>query len=155
MQKLWIVYDSKFGNCKRVAEALGKLVEQDFEVHVEHAKRVKPEQVVADQPVAVFIGGPIRAGMPSFTIKGWAGNLGKALKKAGKRIPKALVFCTAAGTPQKAANLKAVLEKSGQFDKIYPDTFGILVEPLKGPIKADELPKIDAFGGPLREFLAK
>ncbi len=155
MQKVWIVYDSKYGNCQKVAGAIGKLVEKDYEVHVEHAKRVKPERVVADQPAAVLIGGPIRATMPSFTIKGWAGNLGKALQKAGKRIPKALVFCTAGSTPQNAAKLKAVLEKSGQFDQIYPETFGILVAGMQGPIKPEELPKIDAFGAPLRAFLAK
>jgi flavorubredoxin len=155
MQKLWVVYDSKWGNCKKVAEALGKLVEKDFDVHVEYAKRVKPAQVVADQPAAVFVGGPIRAAMPSFTIKGWAGSLGKALKKAGTRIPKALVFCTAGGTPENAVKLKAVLENSGQFDQIYPDTFGILVADLQGPIKPEEFPKIDAFGEPLRAFLAK
>ncbi len=154
MQKVWIVYDSKYGNCQKVAGALGKLVEKDYEVHVEHAKEVKPEQVVADQPAAVFIGGPIRAAMPSFTIKGWAGNLGKALKKACKRIPKALVFCPAGSTPQKATKLKAVLEQSGQFDQIYPDTFGILVAGMKGLIKSEELPRIDAFSAPFYAFLA-
>jgi len=155
MQKIWVVYDSKWGNCKRVAEALGKLVEQDYEVHIEHAKRVTPAQVVADQPIAVFIGGPIHAAMPSFTIKRWASKLGNTLKKQGKRIPKALVFCTAGGTPQNAAKLKVVLENSEQFDQIYPDTFGVLVAGQQGPIKPEELPKIDAFAEPLRAFLAK
>ena len=155
MQKIWIVYDSKYGNCKRVAETLAKLVEQNFEVHVGYAKRVKPEQVVTDQPEAVFIGGPIRAAMPSFTIKWWVGHLGKALEKAAKRIPKALVFGTAAATPQCIEKLKAILVKSGKIDQIYPENLGILVTGLRGPIKPEELLKLDAFGDKLREFLTK
>ncbi len=91
---VWIVYDSKYNNNKQVAEALASLFTDGNEVHVHHAKDISPKEAVESKPDIVLIGGPPRAGMISFTIKGWAQKFAHALKSNGLQLKKVGVWGT-------------------------------------------------------------
>ncbi|MEX2685006.1 MAG: flavodoxin family protein [Candidatus Sigynarchaeota archaeon] len=91
---VWIVYDSKYGNNKQIAEALAGLFKEGNEVHVHHAKDVSPKEAAESKPDILLFGGPPRAGMISFTIKGWARKFASALKSKGLQLKKAAVWGT-------------------------------------------------------------
>jgi menaquinone-dependent protoporphyrinogen IX oxidase len=92
--KIWIIYDSKFGNNKLVAETLETTLKVDNDVSVAYAKKVSPKLVLKDAPDALLFGGPLRAGMISFTIKGWATKFAKLLKKKNVRLQKVAAWGT-------------------------------------------------------------
>ncbi len=81
--KIWIVYDSKFGNNVKVAEYLKEKLGITHEVNVSYAKKISPATVVKDNPDVLLFGGPLRAGNLSYTIRKWAERFGKEAKKKG------------------------------------------------------------------------
>ncbi|MBN2150603.1 MAG: hypothetical protein JW839_04055 [Candidatus Lokiarchaeota archaeon] len=138
---VWIVYDSKYGNNKQVAEALAGLFKEGNEVHVHHAKDISPKEAAESKPDIVLIGGPPRAGMISFTIKGWAQRFARALKSKGLQAGKAGVWGTHgvndAETPAKFAwaniepKWKALLAEIPAA-KSMPGVLGINIEEKEG-----------------------
>ncbi|MBN1803487.1 MAG: flavodoxin domain-containing protein [Candidatus Lokiarchaeota archaeon] len=87
--KIAILYDSKYGNTKKIAEFLTeKIHESGNDVQLFKTKETKPSQLFTYQPVALLVGGPTHFGKPTR-------NLTKYLKKLGKLnspILKAAVF---------------------------------------------------------------
>jgi menaquinone-dependent protoporphyrinogen IX oxidase len=142
---IWIVYDSKFGNNKRVAEALANRFKEGNNVHVHFAKKISPKKVF-DAGVDVFLfGGPLRAGMISFTMKSWANKLARKLAKQQKMVKIAAVWGThARNDPETPAKFswdssklkwKALLD-TFPAEKKLPEVIGFAVNPttLKGPL---------------------
>ena len=97
MLKVWIVYDSKFGNNKRVAEYLAELFKEGNDVRVFYAKNIAPKKALEEGIDVLLFGGPLRAGNISFTIKGWANSLANQLKKRHSQIKIAAVWGSHAG----------------------------------------------------------
>lgn len=86
--KIWIVYDSKFGNNIKVAEYIKEKLGATHEVKVSYAKKGSPAVVVQDSPDVLLFGGPLRAGNLSYTIRKWAEGFGKEAKKKGLILKK-------------------------------------------------------------------
>jgi menaquinone-dependent protoporphyrinogen IX oxidase len=138
--KIWIVYDSKFGNNKQIAEVLGKQFSEDQnDVHVQYAKKVKPQEAIdADM---LFFGGPIHLGAITFTAKGWVENFAKILSSNKKTLKKVAVWGThipdKPNTPPnvtwEANALKwKVLMDSIAAEKRMPATQGFLIKAVDG-----------------------
>lgn len=89
---IWIVYDSKFGNNKRIADALAAQLQDGNNVYVHYAKKIKPKEVLSKGIDLFLFGGPLRAGNISFTMKSWAKKLTKLLQKQHITIKKAAVW---------------------------------------------------------------
>ncbi len=87
--KIAILYESKYGNSKQVAEFLAEKIQESGNfVQIFRATKTKPSQLIAYQPVALIVGGPTHFGKP-------VRSLTKFLKKLGKlnsQISKAAVF---------------------------------------------------------------
>jgi len=89
--KIAILYDSKYGNTKQLAEFMAEqLQEGGHEALLFRTKKTKPAELLACQPEALLVGGPTHMGKPALT-------LGKYIKKLGKlgqtsTIHKAAVF---------------------------------------------------------------
>ncbi len=89
--KIAILYDSKFGNTKYLAEFMADEIQAaGHDVGLFGTKRSKPAEILAFQPKALLVGGPTHFGKPTRT-------LGKYIKKLGKQgekssIRKAAVF---------------------------------------------------------------
>jgi flavodoxin len=144
--KIWIVYDSKFGNNKRIAEHLGDQFKEENDVRVFYAKKISPHKVLEEGIDMFLFGGPLRAGNISFTMKTWANKLAKLLKKQNKQVKIAAVWgshgTNTADTPPKFAwdnskgKWKAVLD-AFPAEKKLPDVIGFDVNPktLEGPLE--------------------
>ena len=51
-----------------------------------YAKKVSPKEVFASAPDTLLFGGPLRLGMISFTIKGWAAKHAKILRGKSTKL---------------------------------------------------------------------
>lgn len=141
MKKLWMIYDTKYGNNAILAHAIKKQLEKDFEVRIGNAQETKPRIVVADRPYALIIGGPIRFGRPSLTINRWIKNFGKTLLKSNYCPEKAEIYCTAFGDPEKVSLIYNLARQKKIAKEIDPNSTALLVEELKGPFKNHEIQK--------------
>ena len=140
---IWIVYDSKFGNNKQIADNLAGLLNEGNEVHVHHAKTVKPKDAInADM---LLFGGPLRAGQISFTIKGWVNKYAKLLKAKNTKVEKVAAWCThgktTPDTPPRFAwdtiSLKwNVLIGGVPAVNSLSDVESFIVEGMEGPLEA-------------------
>ena len=141
--KIWIVYDSKFGNNKQIADSLAGLLDEGNEVHVHHAKTVKPKEAI-DADMLLF-GGPLRAGLISFTIKGWVTRYSKILKAKNAKLAKVAAWCThgksGPDTPPRFAWNTIALKWNALINGVpatnaLSDVESIIVEGMEGPLES-------------------
>ncbi len=142
--KIFVVYDTKYGNTKLVAEEILKGIEDvgGIEAAISYVKEVDLEKV-ADSD-AILIGAPNHMGGPSWTISGFIDRLGKVELKAKGFA----VFDTYAGTDFE----KAVKKMEETINKRIPGLkqiapgLSVKVHGMKGPLEEGELPKCREFG---------
>lgn len=145
MVKVFVIYDTKYGNTKLVAENIvdGLRGVEGLETAISDVKEVDFEKV-ADSDV-ILIGTPNHIGSPTRIIKKFIDKLGKLNSKA-KWIA---VFDTNLGGNQfeKATKKmeKRINEKIPGLKLILPG-LSIKVEGMKGPIAEIELLKCKEFG---------
>jgi flavodoxin len=144
MVKVFVVYDTKYGNTKLVAETIveGMREVEGIETAISDVEEVDLERV-ADYD-AVLIGSPNHWGGPVRGIKKLIDKLGKLDLKA-KWIA---VFDTyIKGDFEKAVKKmeKRINEKVPRLKLIIPG-LSIKVGDMKGPIVDGELPKCKEFG---------
>jgi len=143
--KTWILYDTKFGNGKKLAESLKKDFPSDFEVKTGDIKDISPKSVADDKPVVLILGGAVRMFRGAPKSKKWIKQLDKALKEIDHKIQYAMVFLTHGLPTDKiqgfAKRLKGKLEKSSMIEKTYEGILTAQVETQEGPIKPEEMEK--------------
>jgi len=142
--KVIVVYDTKYGNTKLVAEKIveGMRKVEGIETAISDVEKVDLEKV-ADYDV-ILIGAPNHWGGPSRTIRKFIDKLGK-LHLDGKLFA---VFDTyIKGDFEKAVKKmeKRISEKAPGLKQIVPG-LSIKVQDMKGPILEEELPKCKDFG---------
>ncbi len=144
MTKVIVVYESKYGNTKQVAE---KIIEgineiERIEAVLKEPKNVEPTEV-PDYDV-ILIGSPNHFGGPTRGIKKFIDKLGK-LPLKNKMFA---VFDTYIKEDfEKAVNKmeKRINEKVPELKQIASG-LSIKVQDMKGPILEEELPKCKEFG---------
>ena len=142
--KALIVFESRYGNTKRVAEVLVEGMQ-----HVEGIETVQSEVKDVDLTTipsydAIVIGGPNHMGGPTRGIKKFIDKLG-TLPLEGKWFA---VFDTYGGGDFEKATKKMeqrIHEKAPMLKMIAPG-LSIKVQGMKGPISEGELPKCKEFG---------
>ena len=144
MVKVLLVYESKYGNTKLVAETIAEGITEvsDNQTTIYELKKVELKQP-PDFDV-VLIGSPNHMGGPTGGIKKFINELGR-LEVKGKY---AAVFDTyMAKDFEKAVKKmeKQIVEKAPGLTLAAPG-LSIRVDGMKGPISADELPKCKEFG---------
>jgi menaquinone-dependent protoporphyrinogen IX oxidase len=143
--RVFVVYDSKYGNTKEVAESIVQgLTEEGIETGIGYAKEVEPRSLLCYD--ALIIGAPNHMGQPSRTINKFVDSLagiqlnaktaatfdtyfqrGRYFEKAMQKIEKHI--------SQRLPNLTLV--KPG---------LSVRVRGVNGPIVEGELPKAKEFG---------
>ena len=144
MAKAIVVYESKYGNTKLVAETIieGMREVSGADVTLNELKEVDLSQLVDFD--AILIGSPNHMGRQTRGIRKFIDELGK-LKLEGKL---AAVFDTYLGGDfEKAVKKmeKQITEKAPGLRLVTPG-LSIRVEGTKGPIAEGELPKCKQFG---------
>lgn len=139
-----IIYDTKYGNTKKVAELIGdglKSVEENV-ITVENVKEIDLNK---DETYdLILFGSPNHIGSYTANVKKFIKNLPKASLK-GKSFA---VFDTYMGKDFE----KAVKKMEKQINKVMPNLnkvspgLSIKVGGMKGPIVDEDLPKCKEFG---------
>jgi flavodoxin len=143
--KVCVVYNIRYGNTKRVAEAI---VEGIKEIRQVEAVLEKPEQTEPAEMLdcdLILIGSPNHYGGPTKGIKEFIDGLGK-IGLEGKH---GAVFDTylGAGFYEKAVKrMEKRISENVPGLKLMVPGLSILVEKSKGPIVEGELPKCREFG---------
>ncbi|MEM3617224.1 MAG: flavodoxin domain-containing protein [Candidatus Bathyarchaeia archaeon] len=144
MVKVLVIFESRYGNTKRVAEAIIEGINEvgGVEVSLKELKEVDFKEIPLYD--AILIGSPNHVGGPTRGIKGFIDRLGE-LRLVGKRFA---VFDTYMGRDfEKAVKKmeKRVSEKAPSLKRITAG-LSIKVNGVKGPIAEGELPKCKEFG---------
>jgi flavodoxin len=144
MTKVIVVYESKYGNTKQVAETIIEGINeiQKIEAVLKEPKRVEPTEVL-DYDM-ILIGSPNHFGGPTRGVKKFIDKLGK-LPLKNKMFA---VFDTyIKGDFEKAVKKmeKRISEKVPELKQIASG-LSIKVQDMKGPILEEELPKCIEFG---------
>jgi len=144
LAKVIVVYESKYGNTKLVAETIIEGMRQikGIETALNEVKEVDISQIASYD--AILIGSPNHIGGPTRGIKKFIDKLGK-LNLSGKRFA---VFDTYLGKDfEKAVKKmeKRINEKVPEL-KMIASGLSIRVQGMKGPIAEAELPKCREFG---------
>jgi flavodoxin I len=148
MQTL-VIYDSKFGNTEKVAQAIARGISQVAEVQVTATpEAIHTIEVLASRPDLVIIGGPTQNRGPSEGLRA----LVKALPARLRGIP-AVCFDTRYRGPvllmgSAASAVAKALTKSGAGPVAPPESFFIV---RHGPmerqtLEAGELERAEAWG---------
>jgi len=145
MVKVIVVYESKYGNTRRVAETIMEGIRevQDAETVLNELKKVDLNKI-AEYDV-ILIGSPNHYGGPTKSVSEFIDKLAK-LNLDGRHFA---VFDTYLGKGffEKAAKKmeKRINEKVPGLKQIGP-LLSIAVQGSKGPIVEEELPKCKEFG---------
>jgi len=148
--KVFIAYDSKYGNTKLVAEKI--MEDKGIETSIGYVKEINFNEL-ADFDTIVF-GGPNHFGRPSQTIKKFVNKLAELDLKSKK----VAVFGTYAGkerNPDRAVKKleKIVKKKLRNLSLVSPSGLSIRVNKLRGPIIEGKLPRCINFGKKLASQL--
>jgi flavodoxin len=153
MSKVILVYESKWGNTKLVAETIadGMREGSGIEILLNELQEVDLN-LLADFD-AILIGSPNHIGNATRGIRKFIDKLGKA-KLGGKLIA---VFDTYMGKDYEKAVKKMekqISEKAPDLELVAPG-LSIRVDGMKGPITEGELPKCKEFGAALAAQVSK
>ncbi len=142
--KVIVVYESKYGNTKLVAETIaeGMREVEGVETIVSEVKEVDLKKI-ADFD-AILVGSPNHMGGPTGGIKRFIGKLGK-LPLEGKLFA---AFDTYMGRSfeQATKKLEKRISEKVPGAKLAAPGLSIRVDTMKGPISEGELPKCKEFG---------
>ena len=144
MARAIIIYESKYGNTRLVAEKIAEGIRQasGVEAEVREPKEVNPEGLTEFD--AIVIGSPNHMGNATRSIRTFIDELGK-INLRGKL---AAVFDTCIGKDfEKAVKKmeKQIVEKAPSLSLAAPG-LSVRVEGMKGPITEGELPRCQDFG---------
>ena len=144
MARVFIVYDTKYGNTKLVAEKIAEGIRESkgIETEVNDVKEVDLKKIGGSD--AILIGAPNHMGNPSRTIMKFIDQLSKLELK-----PKGVaVFDTYMGKDfEKAAKkMENRLREKVPALKLMTPGLSIRVDDMKGPITEGDLPKCIEFG---------
>jgi len=152
MTKAMIIYDSKYGNTRLVAETVAEAMGEvaDIEATVREIKTVDLTQITDSD--AILVGSPNHMGKATRRTRKFIDSLGQADLK-GKM---AAVFDTYIGKDFE----KAVKKMEEQITARIPDLklvtpgLSIRVSGMKGPVVEEELPKCREFGSKIANEIA-
>lgn len=142
--KVIVVYESKYGNAKLVAETIveGMREVEGIEVVVSEVKEVDFSRI-PDYDV-ILVGSPNHIGGPTWGIKRFIDKLGK-LPLEGKMFA---VFDTYLGKDFEKAvkKMESRISEKVPGAKLAAPGLSIRVQGMKGPISEGELPSCREFG---------
>ncbi len=144
--KVFVAYDSKYGNTKLVAEQILEGIKEagEFETAICYAKEIDLQKI-ADYDVIV-IGAPNHMGKPSRAI----GKFMDDLSKVQLKTKWAAVFDTYFAKPKNYGKamkkMEQTIAKNFPSLKLIVPGLSIMVKGVNGPIVDGELPKCKDFG---------
>ena len=144
--KVIIVYESKYGNAKRVAETIAEGIRQIEGIEEAVVSGVKEVDLskIPDYD-AILVGSPTHIGQPTWGIKKFIGKLGK-LPLEGKFFAAFGTYMQDKSFEEATKKLEKRIRDKVPGAKLAAPGLSIKVSGMKGPISENELPKCKEFG---------
>jgi flavodoxin I len=150
--KALVVYDTKFGNTEKIAQAMGAALGSQADVTIVRVGDVKPEHLVGLN--ALLVGSPTWGGRPTPAIKAWlktiAGDGLKGVKTAGfdtrgdlSQVHSRILLAFVGMFGNAAGRIAALLVERGGSQALPPDGFVVLER--EGPLKDGEMERAAAW----------
>ena len=149
--KMIIVYDTKYGNAKRIAETIGDGAKgvAGTEVEVSHVRDVDPGQLAGYD--AIVVGSPTHMARPLRSVKKLIRNMA-AQPLQGKVVA---AFETWGSAPGRGlARTEGYLKEIAGVTLVAPG-LSAKVGGVKGPLLDEELPKSRDFGTKIAQHSAQ
>ena len=146
LAKVFVIYDTKYGNTKLAAESIldGIRAAEGIETAIGYVKEIDAEKVAEYD--AIVLGAPNHMGRPSRIMKNFVDRLAELDLKARN----VAVFGTYAGRVRDVDRAVKKLEKmvNTKLPKlnVVSPTLSVRVNGVTGPVVEGELPKCVAFG---------
>ena len=144
MKKALIVYESKYGNTRLVAEKIAEGMSQvsEIETKLVELKDVNLKQL--DEFDTILIGSPNHVGSPTRSIRKFIDKL----SKSNIKNKKAAVFdtCLASDFEKAAKKMEQQIGAKVPGLTLVAPGLSIRVDGMKGPVTDGELPKCEEFG---------
>jgi len=151
MVKIWIIYHTKYGNCRKVGEELKNTLSDKFDVCIGDVKKIKLDDITKDIPNILIVGSRIIIGSPDRKIKKFIKKLGAKLETP---ISKAATYYThVLEWDSKYAKMAKLLKDNKVADDIFPEILNIKVRKTKGPAESGQENKIRFFTENISKFL--
>jgi flavodoxin len=144
--KVLVVYDSKYGNTKIVAENIleGLKQVQGIDADIGYAKEVDSQRIFSYD--ALILGAPNHMARPSRTMKKFVDKLAELDLK----VKSVAIFGTYSGrarTVDRAVKkMEKIVEKTLPNLKLLSPSLSVRVKGVTGPVAEGELPKCQDFG---------
>ncbi|WXG45070.1 MAG: flavodoxin domain-containing protein [Promethearchaeati archaeon SRVP18_Atabeyarchaeia-1] len=143
-----VVYETKYGNTKIVAEGIvaGLKTGKGLEVDLRELKEIDVKRIPSYD--AILVGSPNHVGGPTRGIKKFIDQLGK-LNLSRKHVA---VFDTCSGNSSRPSQMQAVKKMENSLTqkvsglKLISPGLSIRVSGMKGPIINEDLAKCQEFG---------
>ncbi len=143
--KAIVVYDSKSGNCKKVAESIAQgLAEAGAEASAYQVKQVDKAGLASADIIAA--GAPVWAGRPLRSIRKFVSRLGDAGIESGTLAFFDTYGAAKAGPHQGTPKLESLAKQSVPGAKIITPGFSGHVVKMRGPLEAGTEEKAREFG---------
>ncbi|MHA2378566.1 MAG: flavodoxin domain-containing protein [Candidatus Thorarchaeota archaeon] len=144
MKQVLVIYDTQFGNTKRLAEEIAAGIEEVGDISCTLTRQQDLEGLEVTSYDGVLFGCPVHATTATRGIKG-------AIKKAasvGLDGKLGAVFDTYMG-PQKSRavnKMESEIQKRAPGMKLFTPGLSALVDGFRGPLNEAELPKAREYG---------
>ncbi|MFX1316958.1 MAG: hypothetical protein ACFE9T_13940 [Promethearchaeota archaeon] len=153
MTKIWIIYNTKYGNCGIWCEEVESRLKEKYDVKKNSVKEITPNDVANDPPDVLLVGARIVVMSPDKKVKGFVKKLGGLLKQP---IPKAAILYTHGSPWDDAFNkMGKILEENDVANDILPEILEIKMAKTKGPAESDQGYKVDKFIDNLTYFIER
>ena len=155
LPKVFVIYDTKYGNTKLAAETIveGIREAQGIEVSIGYVKGIDMGKITDYD--AIVLGAPNHMGRPSQTMKKFVNRLAEQDLKASD----VAIFGTYSGkfrSPDRAVRkLEKMAKKKLPNLKLISPSLSIRVHGIPGPLAEGELPKCKNFGRKIANQLLK
>ncbi len=147
--KAIVVFDSKYGNCKKVAEDIaGGLAEAGAEVTIAPVKGASIGALAGYDVIAV--GAPVRIGKPLKSVRKFVANM-RDVPLEGKVVGFFDTYGVAKQPGNGAGYLTELAKEHPGGAKIVEPGLSVLVVGMKGPLEDGAMDKAREFGKKLAE----
>lgn len=155
--KVAILYDTKFGNGKNLAETLAQQFPSDSEIKIGDVKETNPAEISTFNPDVLVLGGAIRMFFSSGVSKKWIKEFNSEMKKKNHQSSVGAAFLTHGLPTNKVQGygkrfLKKVSQAS-QISKTYPECLLARVSGQEGPFADGEVEKGQKYIQKLLEWM--
>lgn len=143
--KILVCYDSTFSTNEKIAQKIGQELGKTYDTIIRHIQKIKPLELIKENPDVLIIGGPIRMGNLSLALKSWIHSIGVKLETKKNKIKYVGFFCTHIMDREYKEKWMDLYNAHPFAEKIFPEFLSLRVKEMQGPLLESENPKIDSF----------